>query len=93
LKSIHPHKVALAVTPANDTGAVKVVPEAPILTDPANAVVPSSAVIAVPKATESGLVVGFKVFVWSAVTTDPIFSAPTVCDATFVESYTAGAKP
>ena len=63
LKSIHPHKVALAVSPANDTGAVKVVPDAPILTGPENAVVPSSAVIAVPKATESGLVVGFKVFV------------------------------
>ena len=63
MKSIHPHRVALAVTPESETGAVNVVPAAPILTDPANAVVPSSAVIAVPKATESGFDVGFKVLV------------------------------
>jgi hypothetical protein len=51
------------VTPDSEIGAVNVVPAAPILTGPENAVVPSSAVIAVPNATESGLVVGFKVFV------------------------------
>jgi hypothetical protein len=63
LKSIHPQRVALAVTPDSEIGAVNVVPAAPILTGPENAVVPSSAVIAVPNATESGLLVGFKVLV------------------------------
>ena len=60
LKSIHPHKVAFASTPDNETVELYVVPAAPNVTLPLRPVVPSSPVIAVPLATESVFVVGLR---------------------------------
>ena len=78
LKSIHPHNVAFASTPDNETVELYVVPAAPNEMFPLNPVVPSSAVIAVPLTTESVFVVGLRRVVWSAVTTVPIRNAPMV---------------
>jgi hypothetical protein len=60
LKSIQPHNVALASTPASETVALYVVPAAPNEIFPLRPVVPSSAVMAVPFATASALVVGLR---------------------------------
>jgi hypothetical protein len=61
LKSIHPHNVAFAVTPASETVELNVVPAAPNEIGPLNPVVPSSTVMVAPVATAAGLVVGLRV--------------------------------
>ena len=99
LKSIHPHKFAVEVTPPNATVVEYVEPAAPKLMvgDDDHAATPSSA-FAFPaseaqRATASAFVVAYNAEAWSAKTVGPIRSAPTPWLATPADSYVVGTSP